>query len=269
MASKVVNLRRLDQSPEPRSLLDAVTIQEKSEILGAAKILARVAADRGMRVMAWHDISSEQPMTDTEGRDLNSYVFGWEPNGSGLWEDYDRVLRSQMIRACRVEGEPFWVNRHGFRTRWQNSLLDEIDVRDFEERSGFKTAIVVPHHMPFGQISVAVFPSIDRSREDLSEEFACFSELLSDLSRRFFVGYVHAMRDNPYLPTANVLTNREVECLRWAAFGKTDDEISMILDRSHATIRYHIRRICVKLDAANRAQAIFRASQLGYLGSLN
>jgi DNA-binding NarL/FixJ family response regulator len=41
----------------------------------------------------------------------------------------------------------------------------------------------------------------------------------------------------------------------------------MILNRSHATIRYHIHRVGEKLNAVNRAQAIFKAGQLGYLGA--
>ncbi|MEY4240261.1 MAG: hypothetical protein RL339_2862, partial [Pseudomonadota bacterium] len=49
--------------------------------------------------------------------------------------------------------------------------------------------------------------------------------------------------------------------------GKTDKEISMILGRSHATIRYHIHRAGEKLDSVNRAQTIFKAGQLGYLGA--
>ena len=69
------------------------------------------------------------------------------------------------------------------------------------------------------------------------------------------------------LPSGTRLSKREVECLRWAAIGKTDKEISMILNRSHATIRYHIHRAGEKLDSVNRAQTIFKAGQLGYLGA--
>lgn len=269
MASKVVEFRLPERLAETKTPIEAVTIKERTDILAAATILARVAAVRGMRLMAWHDISSGQPIADADGNDINAYVFGWDPDGPGLWKDYDKAARSQMLRACRVEGEPFWVNRHGFQTRWHNPFLDDIELRDFEERSFLKAAIVIPLHMPFGQIAVATFSSTDPARVNLSAEFAQYGSFLADLSRRFLASYVATMRDNPYLPPAKVLTNREVECLRWAAFGKTDDEISMILDRSHATVRYHIKKICEKLGSANRAQAIFRAGQLGYLGSVS
>ena len=59
-----------------------------------------------------------------------------------------------------------------------------------------------------------------------------------------------------------------MECLRWAAIGKTDLEISMIMSRSRATVRFHIHNAATKLNAVNRSQTVFKASQLGYI-SLN
>jgi DNA-binding CsgD family transcriptional regulator len=54
--------------------------------------------------------------------------------------------------------------------------------------------------------------------------------------------------------------------LRWAALGKTDHEIGIILGCSHAGVRYHLSRACISLGTINRAQSVFRACQLGYLG---
>jgi DNA-binding CsgD family transcriptional regulator len=75
------------------------------------------------------------------------------------------------------------------------------------------------------------------------------------------------MRTKRRIPADCGLSKREVECLRWAAIGKTDREIAMIIALSHATIRYHISRASEKLDSINRAQTIFKAGQLGYLGA--
>lgn len=269
MASNVLKLRRPEEQVEPVSLLDPIAIHEKSDILDAAIFIERFARNRGMRIMMWHDISSQQAMVDAEGRSLNAHIFGCDAQDGALWEDHDKAVRSQLIRACRVESDAFWANREGFHTRWPNAFLDEIELDDFEDRSLVKAAIMVPLHLPFGQIAAVAFTSLDESKSDLSSEFAQFGQQFSDLARRFISGYVNVMRDNPYLPTENVLTNREVQCLRWAAFGKTDFEISMILDCSHATVRYHIKRTCDKLGAVNRAQSIFRACQLGYIGAVN
>ncbi|MDD1451359.1 helix-turn-helix transcriptional regulator [Sphingomonas sp. H160509] len=64
------------------------------------------------------------------------------------------------------------------------------------------------------------------------------------------------------------LTKREVECLRWAGAGKTNDDIAIILGLKRTTIRFHIRSAAQKLDAVNRDQALFKAAQLGFLGKV-
>ena len=68
------------------------------------------------------------------------------------------------------------------------------------------------------------------------------------------------------LPAGSRLSKREVECLRWAAIGKTDHEISTIIERSRATVRFHIHNASIKLDAVNRSQTVFKAAQLSYIG---
>jgi len=248
-------------------LLEEVTITCPEDIHGAAVALARIAQERGMQVAVCDDISSKEPMVDAEGTVLNADIFRWLDDGARWWEDHRLALHSPLPRACRYESEVFWVNARGFHTGWRNCYLEEIDLTDFEKRALCKAAIVVPVHLPFGQISASSFVSMDRSKEDLSEEFAAHGTLFAQVVRRFVAGYVQAMRTKRRIPSDCVLSKREVECLRWAAIGKTDKEISMILNRSHATIRYHIHRAGEKLDSVNRAQTIFKAGQLGYLGA--
>lgn len=267
MASNVIELKAAATHGNIEQLLDTVTITCTEDIHDAAVNLANIAQARGMQIAVCDDISSKEPMVDADGTILNADIFQWLDDGSRWWEDHRLALHSPLPRACRYESEPFWVNQHGFNTRWRNSYLEEIDLNDFEKRSLCKAAIVIPVHLPFGQISASSFISMDREKEDLSEEFAQHGVLFSQITRRFVAGYVQAHRTKRRIPSDCVLSKREVECLRWAAIGKTDKEISMILERSHATIRYHIHRAGEKLDSVNRAQTIFKAGQLGYLGA--
>lgn len=267
MATQVAELRQSVAPDDLAQLLESVTIRSSEDIHDAAVALANVAAERGMQVSTCDDISSKETMLDTDGTVLNADVFGWIADGERWWEDHRLALSSPLPRACRYESEPFWVNEQRFYTRWPNSYLDELDLSDFEKRAMCKAAIVIPVHLPFGQISANSFIALDRERTDLSEEFAEHGSLFSQLTRRFIAGYVQAMRTKRRIPSDCVLSKREVECLQWAAIGKTDREISMILERSHATIRYHVHRAGEKLDSVNRAQTIFKAGQLGYLGA--
>ncbi|WP_242217806.1 helix-turn-helix transcriptional regulator [Shinella zoogloeoides] len=58
------------------------------------------------------------------------------------------------------------------------------------------------------------------------------------------------------------LSSREVECLRWAAAGKSSDEIAIILGISVYTVSSYFKSATRKLQAVNRMQAIAIALRL-------
>ncbi len=251
-----------------REEIAAVTVRQLGDIRSAAEALRDIAWARArLRVGVADNIASKQPLTDEDGAILAAEVFGWNAPHERWWADSRLALSSPLPRACRYESETFWVNAEGFRTRQPNRYLDAIDLSNFEKRALCKSAIVVPIHLPFGQIGAVSFNAADPDRTDLSAEFDEHSDELALLSHRFVAGCVKAHRTRQWLPADCQLTKREVECLRWASIGKTDKEISLILGRSHATVRFHIQNAGEKLDAVNRSQTIFKASQLGYLGS--
>ena len=248
-------------------VLSDVTVRSIDEIHLAAEALRDLAQNVGLQICMTDDISSNEPMIDAEGTILAADVFGWVEDGERWWENRGIALHSPLARSARYESEPFWIDRHGAHLPWHNSYLHEMDWSEFSTLSIAKSAIIVPIHLPFAQIALAIFFPFDRNTKDLSACFAENGQMLASASRTFVAGYVQSMRKTRRIPSDCALTKREVECLRWAAIGKTDREISMILERSHATIRYHIHRAGEKLDSVNRAQTIFKAGQLGYLGA--
>jgi DNA-binding CsgD family transcriptional regulator len=52
------------------------------------------------------------------------------------------------------------------------------------------------------------------------------------------------------------LTPKEEEVIGWVAKGKTNWEISRILDRSEATVRTHVQHIMAKLQTTSRTQTV-------------
>ena len=249
-------------------LLTRVTVRRTDQIRPAAEALNDYAASLGLRAALCEDVSSSETMVDGEGTVLNGEVFGWLGDGERWWEDHLLALHSPLPRACRYESEPFWGNADGFVSRFPNPYLDDIRSRRFFElQFHYSAAIVVPVHLPFGQVSANSFVSVDRGKADLSAEFAAYGEALGTLTRRFIASFVAVQRIKRRLPSDCELSRREVECLRWASLGKTDREIGMIIALSHATVRYHINRAGEKLNSVNRAQTIFKAGQLGYLAA--
>jgi DNA-binding CsgD family transcriptional regulator len=66
---------------------------------------------------------------------------------------------------------------------------------------------------------------------------------------------------------APALSPRELECLAWAAKGKTSWEISRVLTISEHTAIFHLRNATAKLGTVNRQQAVARSIQLGLLSA--
>lgn len=248
------------------SHLDRVRIRCAADISPAARALRAIADSMvDWRIAALPSMTLREPMCDAEGRALAASVFGWEVGGD-IWNGVlRRTLDSPLHVACRYESEPFWCNAQGFRTPAPNALLERIDLATFERRSLVHAALVVPVHMPLGEIGAVAFIPRDPGKTDLSAEFAAHADTLAACARPFITGYNRATGDRLSISTTDSLSKREVECLKWAALGKTDVEIGMIMSRSRATVRFHIHNAALKLNAANRNHTVFRAAQLGYI----
>ncbi|MBL4910353.1 MAG: helix-turn-helix transcriptional regulator [Alteromonadaceae bacterium] len=54
------------------------------------------------------------------------------------------------------------------------------------------------------------------------------------------------------------ITARELECIKWAADGKTSWEISQILSISQRTVDFHLANCINKTNSSNRQQAIVK-----------
>lgn len=249
--------------------LDRLTVRSMDGIRSAAQALHETAMSLArLRTAACANIASKDPMVDGAGLILASEIFGWNEPGEQWWERPRLALTSPLTLACRYESEPFWCNRNGIHTQQCNPHLVALDLSDFSERAMTTVAIVVPIHLPYGQIGAVSFQPATPDRIDLTQEFTLYGELLGMFARKFISSYVKVMAKQRWIPPDISLSRREIECLRWAAVGKTDGEIATILSRSCATIRFHIHNAALKLNAVNRSQTVFKAGQLGFLGSI-
>jgi DNA-binding CsgD family transcriptional regulator len=192
-------------------------------------------------------------------------VFGWSDDEDRWWTRPRIALDSPLTAACRYASEPFWCNAEGLRSKAPNLFLAKIDLANFAARALTPAAMVVPVHLPFGQVGAVSFTPVDPCVTDLASAFEAFGDALGVYARTFVASYVPVMCQAQRLPAASRLSKREVECLTWAAMGKTDQEIGSILRRSRATVRFHIHNASCKLDAVNRSQTVFKAAQLGYI----
>lgn len=63
-------------------------------------------------------------------------------------------------------------------------------------------------------------------------------------------------------PTAIFLSEKEKDVLSWAAEGKVDDDIALLMDISFHTVRFHWKNIFNKLSVFNKMQAVAKAIRL-------
>lgn len=230
--------------------------------------LAREVAELGERVglayvAASADIGSPDPMVGADGRPLAETMFRWLDPSVRYWEDRGFALRAAFLHAARACAEPFHFH-HGRFGSWRASrALAAINGRTIDPQ-GVGTAIIAPAYLPAGAIGAVVWATPDAGF-DVVRVFDAHAEGMHCLALKFIAAYHDALNSAAAQPPAR-LTRREIQCLRWAAEGKTDADIARIVGISVPTVRFHMKNAWERLEVTGRAQAIRRAVALGYIG---
>lgn len=240
-----------------------------STLLTDAETLAHQIVEVGTRiglpfVAAASDISSTIPPVGSDGRPLAESVFRWVDPNLRYWEDHGFALRAAFIHASRACSEPFQFAGGRFGSWRPNRALDAITAEGPVETYGVGAAIVAPAYLPGGVIGAVVWATPDASF-DVQAAFAAHAAELHILALRFVGAYEEAMGGSDETPAR--LTRREIQCLKWAAAGKTDAEIGELVTISLATVRFHVTNAARKLRVAGRSQAVQRAATMGYIGA--
>jgi DNA-binding NarL/FixJ family response regulator len=89
------------------------------------------------------------------------------------------------------------------------------------------------------------------------------SLLSPSVTRRVIAEFTATKASGPPHPDLGQLTDREREIVGWVATGRSNDEIAAELVVSPATVRTHVSRAMVKLQARDRAQLVVFAIQSG------
>ena len=127
-------------------------------------------------------------------------------------------------------------------------------------------AVTVPVHRPGGKTGYVSWFSRDpgsllrRYRDTWRDTY---------LISHAFITRVDALegaaRRREATAAADTLSLREIECLGWAARGKTEEDIGTILGRSRETVHFHLGNASRKLGASNRTHAVAIACALGLI----
>lgn len=222
-----------------------------STLLADAEALAREIVETGTRiglpfVAAAADISSAVPPAGADGRPLAETTFRWVDPNLRYWEDHGFALRAAFIHAARACSEPFYFAGGRFGSWRPNRALDAVAAERPIETYGVGAAIVAPAYLPGGVIGAVVWATPDASFE-IERAFAEHAADLHLLALKFVATYGDAVSGSDETPAR--LTRREIQCLKWAAAGKTDAEIGELVAISLPTVRFHVTNAARKLRA--------------------
>lgn len=199
-----------------------------------------------------YGLKAPLPVTNPRVTLLSTYSRAWCEH----YRRSDYLQSDPTVRHCQQSTTPVvWGDRifHDAPQLWD-------DARQIGLRYGWAQSCLDGRNAG-GMLTLA------RSAEAIGERELRSSEMkmrwLANVAHQGFSRLLSpSWQPNPSSP----LTCREIEVLRWAADGKTLNEVADILCLSVETVKFHTRNAAVKLGAANRTAAVARAALLGLLG---
>lgn len=144
---------------------------------------------------------------------------------------------------------------------WKEKPLTKKQQKLFNEakQHGISTGIGMPIRSPYHRNGMVTLVSSYMDELELNKilDQEAIPIYLLSMSFQQMAHYL-IVRDNVSIH-AIPLTEREKECLKWAASGKSNKEIGMILNISSRTVEHHFENCYRKLNAVSREQAVAKA----------
>ncbi len=184
---------------------------------------------------------------------VSAFPPGWMDRY--LAQDYAHI--DPVVRRCKHDLSPFlWSESASFTRAEDSAVADRMfgEAREFNLKAGF----VVPMITLDGHI-------VALSLGGEAAEVPPAAHGMIGMISAFAICRAIELRDREGRRRRSKLTERETECLKWAAEGKTEWEISEILKISEHTSDKHLSNARRKLGAANRAQAVANAIRWGLI----
>lgn len=135
------------------------------------------------------------------------------------------------------------------------SLLELYKARRPAESGILRNAVV--HRTRFLSGAAYFFILFNVPAEHIDRSFHLF-KLLSSHLKMVLSRVIHTREMHGHV----VLTDREIEILRWMADNKSNREIGLAMAISPITVKSHISKIFRKLDVQNRADAVSRGQAI-------
>jgi LuxR family transcriptional regulator, quorum-sensing system regulator CciR len=240
------------------------TLTATTELLSAAreiKIIGEVLECSHPAVV--DDYTQRRLLPAEDGRAL-SELFGWEQDFQDDWVEHGLHRVSPIGAVCRRATRPFSWDAARMTLLAKATAGRSAGAWHLTPERGIYGGISVPVHLPGCGTGSVTWVTRD-PHLNLEARLSEHEDLLRLAAYRFMDIVYAGREDAGDSPSAAPLSERELECLTWAALGRTDGEIAALLNRSPTTVRFHVENAMRKLGARNRVQAVAIACQLGLI----
>lgn len=239
---------------------DQICRQDTEE--GAAMMLAEAAEALDWDLTAFHASTEAVDLPRTGRGQLIAERMGWPSAPVDEWRRLKLARACPVASRCAQMTEPFSFTCDDRENDWFGGDLSPAHRRVLDVYGRIITSgVAVPVHRG-ARTGFVTWCSRSRDRAELDA---------IPLGSIFFLSHVfirhleqlHSARTAA--PGGQHLTDRELECLNWAARGKSEGAIASVLCRSRATVHFHLQNAVKKLEAANRTHAVAIACTRGLI----
>jgi DNA-binding CsgD family transcriptional regulator len=176
------------------------------------------------------------------------FFLDWPRDWMEFYQRNGCVEHDLLPTEARRHVSPFWykdiIGR--FKLTQRQKEFYEAGVA-----YGWKDAFAVPIHGPSSMQGLVVMAT----RQALALGVADCA-VLEIMARTVWERCRTSEAFGAFDPDRTQLSAREIECLQWAAAGKSDTDIAVLVGIKPATAHYHIERAKKRLGARTRVEAV-------------
>jgi LuxR family quorum sensing-dependent transcriptional regulator len=179
---------------------------------------------------------------------------GWPDGWTKRYMSQDFAADDPTLRRLRQTHNPFLWSE----TRTPGLSRPQLRVLDEATEFGLHEGVIIPIHAGFGFEAGVSFGG---DKVDLAGYDIAALHLIG------LYGYDALCRHKPPGDGERgpILTQREQECVKWTAAGKTAWEIGQILGISEATVNQHLHAAARKMNTVSKAHLVARCLRAGLI----
>lgn len=221
-------------------------------------MMLRLGNEMGYGQMLFAVIPNRQSALEKDNAFLcSSYSPDWlNWYGANKLEHIDPV-----VAHCAQRHTPVIWSPEIFASKQQQSMYEEASSH------GLRAGISLPMHGVNGEVGLFSFVNDTAPGKRFQREVINHLPdllLMRDFAMDTATQFIQSSQPKKETPP---LTQRELECLKWSAAGKSSWEIGQILRCSEAVVNFHISNVRRKFDVTSRRHAVAKAIQLGLINS--